>query len=218
MKTIPLHGGLAAGRVALVDDDDYDMLARYRWFAFEKIQNGKPWGPYAVANDTAIGHGRRILMHKLITGFARTDHHDHDGLNNQRSNLRDGAGGRNNQNILQVTPHSSVFKGVCLNKRSGKWRAVIKSEGRQRSLGEYRDEVTAARAYDAAAAELFGEYACFNFPDEDHLMPLRDSRPLVHGTTRYSRYGCRCDICKASASAYKQVMKLRKLNAMKEAA
>ena len=38
-------------------------------------------------------------------------------------------------------------------------------DGKNRSLGRFRDELAAAEAYDEAARELFGEYARLNFPD-----------------------------------------------------
>ena len=35
MKEIRLHGAKAAGRVALVDDEDYDLVMAYRWRVWE---------------------------------------------------------------------------------------------------------------------------------------------------------------------------------------
>ena len=48
-------------------------------------------------------------------------------------------------------------------KREGKWQARIVCEGRSMFIGYFADEEAAARAYDAKAAELFGEYAAMNF-------------------------------------------------------
>jgi hypothetical protein len=36
--------------------------------------------------------------------------------------------------------------------------------GRRKSFGYYADEIEAAKAYDVAALELFGEFAQLNFP------------------------------------------------------
>jgi hypothetical protein len=31
VKTVTLHGARAAGLVALVDDDDYELISQHRW-------------------------------------------------------------------------------------------------------------------------------------------------------------------------------------------
>lgn len=47
-------------------------------------------------------------------------------------------------------------------QRNRGWYASIKVNNRQISLGDYNDPISAARAYDAAAIEHFGEFACTN--------------------------------------------------------
>ena len=164
MKTVPLHGKVAAGRVTLVDDEDYELVMQYRWNVKEEVRNGLPHGPYAVTSYRVAGKIHILLMHKLITGWPRTDHVDHDGLNNQRSNLRPATNAQNQQNSRSGSG-TSRYKGVCWAKRERKWRAVIRPDGVQRYLGYFDVEEDAARAYDAAALEIYGEYACVNFPD-----------------------------------------------------
>jgi hypothetical protein len=60
---------------------------------------------------------------------------------------------------------TSQFKGVY--QRRGGWRATL-CVGRNapKHVGDFPDEVTAARAYDKAAREAFGEDAVLNFPEE----------------------------------------------------
>jgi hypothetical protein len=48
-------------------------------------------------------------------------------------------------------------------RRRGKWQAQIGCNGKKIFIGYFDDEEAAARAYDAKAAELFGEYAALNF-------------------------------------------------------
>jgi len=168
MKTVPLHGAKAAGRVALVDDEDYDLVMQYRWFVYEKPGSAtrRASGPYAIANG---GHGRAghriIRMHNLIMGRPYIDHFDHDGLNNQRSNLRPATGSQNGANQRAQEGRSSKYKGVTRTKGRKPWRAVIKVHQKFREIGDYASEVQAAYAYDAAAREAFGEFACTNFPE-----------------------------------------------------
>lgn len=162
MKTVPLNGLKAAGRVALVDDSDYDLVMQYRWFVQEQHRPGRTHGPYAIAN---IGESQRILMHKLLTGWPRTDHKDGYGLNNQWSNLREATG---SQNQCNTGPRggSSRFKGVSWDRATGNWRANIQIDGKGRNLGRFADEEVAARAYDSAAVRFHGEFAHLNFPLE----------------------------------------------------
>jgi len=162
VETIHLYGKKAAGRVALVDDADYDLVMQYRWFLFEAIKPGRRTdGPYAVAE---IEHSVK-RMHTLLTGWPRTDHKDHDGLNNQRHNLRPATNSQNMGNRRPNLGASSKYKGVCWIKKTAQWRAMIQRDGRPVFLGLFRSEVEAALAYDAAARDVFGEYACLNFPD-----------------------------------------------------
>jgi hypothetical protein len=105
-------------------------------------------------------------MHKMLTGWPQTDHIDHNGLNNQRSNLRPATGGRNLQNARKRAGASSVHKGVSWDSSHSKWLARICVDGHQRFLGYCLSEEDAARAYDSAAREAFGAYACLNFPRE----------------------------------------------------
>ena len=167
MKTVVLHGKNAHGRVALVDDADYELVSQYRWRVWEQVRNGVKGGPYAVATvATGRRGGRRIVMHTLITGYKRTDHKDGNGLNNQRSNLRDCASQSynlaNQGKGRRAATATSRYKGVDWLARSGKWRARIKVNYQHRHLGMFAVEEDAARAYNAAALAEWGEFAQLN--------------------------------------------------------
>lgn len=90
MKTIPL----TRGKYALVDDGDFEYLNQWKWHA--QFIKGIWYACRGVRQPKiAIGiPGKvvRILMHRVITGatgrWEIVDHIDHDGLNNQRHNLR----------------------------------------------------------------------------------------------------------------------------------
>lgn len=93
MRTVPLHGKRAAGRVALVDEADYDLVMQYRW-TVHQVSSGadrKPSGPYAICRNPGDGT-HNVMMHALIMGFTGIEHADGDTLNNQRSNLRKAPG------------------------------------------------------------------------------------------------------------------------------
>lgn len=105
-----------------------------------------------------------ICMHKLITGWPHTDHINHDGLDNQRANLRPAAAAQNGHNTRPQFNHSSQYKGVTWHRKNKKWQVTIKANGVNRYLGCFAEEIDAAATYDAVALETFGSYAYLNFP------------------------------------------------------
>jgi AP2 domain len=173
MMTVPLRGEKAAGRVVLVDDEDYDLVMQYKWHVMETPGKGnrRARGPYAQTNTRRKdGKATTTQMHAMITGYLQTDHRDHNGLNNQRSNLRDATVAENNMNSRAQLRKKSRFKGVTYLG----WLARISVNGKQRQIGFFETEEEAARAYDAAAREGYGEFAYLNFPGA----PREINRPL----------------------------------------
>jgi hypothetical protein len=59
---------------------------------------------------------------------------------------------------------SSRYKGVCWHKYDKKFYAAIKLDGKSKFLGSFASERDAAKRYDAAAREHFGDFAGCNFP------------------------------------------------------
>lgn len=156
---------LTQGYVALVDDEDFEKLNKFRWFA--NVQKTKV---YAIRNSGG-GHKRNkmIYMHREITGAAKkedVDHVDHNGLNNQKTNIRVCAHADNMKNRAKVTNTSSVFKGVSLFKskrlKNIRWRAQIQCNGAYRHIGLFCTESEAAMAYNKKAEELHGKFARTN--------------------------------------------------------
>lgn len=60
---------------------------------------------------------------------------------------------------------SSAFKGVCSRNAGRFWMTRVRKEGRLVFCGQFKTELEAALAYDDAAFEAFGEFACLNFPE-----------------------------------------------------
>lgn len=156
MKTVPVSDLLAE-----VGDADYELVTNYSWSRFvdrnELIYARRYW------REGGRQYGQ--FMHTLLTGFRLTDHIDHNGLNNQRYNLRDGADGVNARNARPLRVGTSQYKGVYWHKRDKAWTAQIWIDSRRKWLGNFADEVQAARAYDAAATVFFRDSACLNFPE-----------------------------------------------------
>ena len=166
MRSVSLYGRKAAGRVALVDDEDYDWIMERHWRVQEQMRNGRVHGPYAIGHmRQGDGTWKPVRMHKLITGWPLTDHINHDTLDNRRFNLRPATDRQSSQNRRPFITAASAYKGITWNRQHRKWLTRIGTSTGRMFLGLFTDEVEAARAYDAAARELFGEYAYLNFPD-----------------------------------------------------
>ncbi len=175
MQTVPLGGAKANGRIALVDDADYDLVMGHRW-RIETTTSPSLFYVVTKIYRPDLARYKMTYMHTLLTGWPMTDHIDHDGLNNQRYNLRPATRAQNMMNKRRQRHSGSRFKGVeRLPSRS--YRARIALDGKRLSLGCFDDDVSAALAYDAAALRYFGEFACLNFPDGHSVLPSNGIAP-----------------------------------------
>lgn len=82
----------------------------------------------------------------------KVDHIANNPENNHYTNLRWVTARQNCQNLAKnVTGQTtSKFVGVSWKKREQRWAAQIRLEGKNKGLGQFKDELEAARAYDAA--------------------------------------------------------------------
>jgi hypothetical protein len=104
-------------------------------------------------------------MHRLILDVMKgtfVDHKDRNGLNNRKYNLRPATKGQNVRNCKRPDDNTSGYKGVGFHGYSGRWRAYIGLNGKQKSLGYYDSPEEASDAYDTAAIRYFGEFALTN--------------------------------------------------------
>jgi hypothetical protein len=154
MKEIPL----TQGKVALVDDEDFENIKHLHWYA--RLSRNHLYAAYKVKRK---GKSTIYYMHRVIMQppeHLHIDHIDGNGLNNQRSNLRLCTHQENQRNRSSAQSNSkSGVKGVSWHKSSGKWRAVIKYEGKHKHIGAFSSIEDAAIAYRNAEIKLFGEFA-----------------------------------------------------------
>lgn len=162
MREMLLHGLKAAGRVALVNDEDWDLVTPHRWRIWEKPEGPagqRPKGPYA----RTLIEDRTVYMHILIMGQPGIDHINHNGLDNQRHNLRPATVRQNGANQRPRVNAASPFKGVTWDRRLGKWKAVISIGGKSKHIGVFSTDAEAAAARDAVAAQVQGSFAYLNW-------------------------------------------------------
>jgi hypothetical protein len=159
VKEIALNNG----KVAIVDDADYEWLKQRTWHA-RKGRDSKTF--YAGTNTSRKEPPRKLLlMHRVIVGAEpgqQVDHIDGNGLNNCRNNLRFCTNTENQYNKPMPVNNTSGYKGVSMHKHSKKWRATIGHSGKHKHIGYFDSPEEAARAYDDAALRQFGEFARLN--------------------------------------------------------
>lgn len=112
------------------------------------------------------------VIWKMVTGDDpdTIDHINGQQGDNRWANLRNCSNAQNSQNYAKPPGATSVYRGVYWVRRDRKWASRISNgKGGKVSLGNYDDEIAAARAYDHAAREMHGPFATLNFPEEVQL-------------------------------------------------
>lgn len=142
---------LTKNKVALIDDEDFEFLNQFKWY----FNTG-----YAMRRNKK----QTILMHRVINNTPdgmETDHINRKKLDNRRINLRSCTNQQNQMNSSKMINTTSKYKGVCWHINNKKWQVNIQNK----YLGYFKSELEAAKAYDKAAKELFGEFARLNAGD-----------------------------------------------------
>jgi|SRR5579859_1097030 len=149
---------LTNGGFAVVDDEDYSRVSKWRWHSHREGKN-----IYAV-RQVSLGAGKTstIRLHRFILSApARVlvDHRNGNGLDCRRSNLRLASQAQNLSNRGPNSNNSSGYKGVSFNKQIGKWTAKIGVNYKTINLGVFETAQDAANAYAVAAHKLHGEFS-----------------------------------------------------------
>lgn len=106
---------LTCGEIVLLDDEDYERLDKKGWYLSPgKRENGDNRKTrYATHDDYGT-------MHRWILGITDpkilVDHIDHNGLNNQKSNLRLVTSSINKKNQAVIKSNKFNFNGISLEK------------------------------------------------------------------------------------------------------
>jgi hypothetical protein len=156
MKEIQLNHG----KVTHVDDEDYDYLNQFKWYARKHRHDY-----YAARGQWNGIQTKVVLMHRIIMNTEvgmEVDHINHFTLDNQKSNLRNCT---RQENLRNKLPKGiSKYNGVSPIKRYYYvYKAAIQVDHKQVFLGAFKTEIEAARAYDNAAKIYYKEFANLNF-------------------------------------------------------
>ena len=145
---------LTQGKMAFIDDEDFDKVSKYKWFA---VKNGNTF--YAGRYISGTKNPRKKeWMHHLIMGRPdegyEIDHRDGDGCNNQKVNMRIVTHRINMQNIINSSTPSSKYPGVSWHKLRNKWRSCFNIGNKQIHLGLFDNELDAYNKYKNAIENL----------------------------------------------------------------
>jgi len=175
---------LGRGVYTKVDPENYEWLNKYDWHLYIRYRS-----KYAARMDHKtnmfVHMHRQIMEHMLLTSTTlnselRThnchrhigdglvvDHINCDGLDNRRANLRLATRQQNKCNSRPFSHRgTSKYKGVFWAKDRYKWRAAITFKGKTIRLGQFDNEIEAAKARDVAARKYHKEFAWLNFPND----------------------------------------------------
>lgn len=155
---------LTKGCVAIVDAEDAD-LAEVKWHCC-----GQGYAQRNVPCNTGNKKQKQVAMHRTIMSkiyereFGRhelIDHINGNRLDNRRANLRLCTSAQNTQHRKTPRTNRTGYKGVC--RYGNRYHASITANGVLYRLGSFLTPEDAAKAYDAKAKEVHGEFAKTNF-------------------------------------------------------
>jgi hypothetical protein len=151
---------LTQNKTAIVDDDDYKRLSKYKWRALQAYSG--LW--YAVRSEGK----KNFYMHRDILNPKKgkmVDHINHNGLDNRKENIRICTSMQNTHNA-RLKPNTTGYRGVhyAYTKKNGQVRyyATLTNNRIIYYLGIFDSPEEASNAYNEKALELREEYF-FNY-------------------------------------------------------
>jgi hypothetical protein len=147
---------LSQGKVALVDDEDFELLNKLKWCYGSR--------GYAVKtthyrDSTNKRHTSMLWMHRVVATTPAgmfTDHINGDKLDNRRENLRIVTQEQNAWNTKTPRHNTTGIKGIYW--RANRWEAAISKDSKKVHLGRFASRYDAEKAYENAALKLRGKY------------------------------------------------------------
>jgi hypothetical protein len=121
-------------------------------------------GTHDTAKEAAIAYDRAVLKANRSTTFLNFPNmvHNLDVEPKRKKHKRSSTG----------------YRGVCKDKRSGKFRSTIQTNGKPQQIGTFDTAKEAALAYDQAAIKAGKQKSTLNFPDG---LPIKQESDIDEG-------------------------------------
>lgn len=158
MKEIPL----TQGKVALVDDEDFERVSQYKWY-YDKQKNTAKRS-ITISQRTRKPEYLSQLLCPVQNKKTGIKYFDGNSLNFQKNNmlvlsvsyLYQGTNRKKNRKL------TSEYVGVSWAKNAKKWLVAISFQKKPIYIGIFDKELEAAAAYNKKAIELYGPNAKLN--------------------------------------------------------
>jgi len=165
---------LTQGKFATVDDEDYPYLLQFKWRCViqstqNKIKN------YRAVMDIKKSNGKWnpvfmeeiILKKKSEKNKISVLHKNKNTLDNRKENLKYTTYNHITHYAIKHPFHNgrkltSKYKGVNYDKENNRFRSIITKDKIRYEVGSFKDEKSAAIAYNRKARELYGDLAYQN--------------------------------------------------------
>lgn len=178
MKKIELYLGRPkrkSGVFAYVDDEDYDRISMNDWYLMKFYHcdtDIKYARRYIPANKETGEKQKHVMMHREIMKVSDrdmvVDHIDHNGLNNQKSNIRICTHSDNMSYRRQLKKiGKSKYKGISMDKNNKTWNFTFIHDGIRYSQSGFKSELDAVKMYNKELVRVKGEFACINNIDNN---------------------------------------------------
>ena len=158
MQIINLRNGTTK-----IDKEDWEEISK---------KYGKPYlnqNGYVVVQKMIDGKKKTLRVHRIIMNAQpghEVDHINRYRTDNRRCNLRICTISENRRNSGNRRHNTSGYRGVSYwsnpSPRKKRWEAYIRVDGKKKRIGYFSTALEAAKAYDIAAKETYGDYAVIN--------------------------------------------------------
>lgn len=148
---------LTQDQYALVDDEDFEYLSQWKWFAH--------WSDftqsfYAQRMDGKFPNRKVIVMARVIMNTPegmKCDHKNHNTLDNRKNNLRNATNTQNNMNSRTYKNNKLEEKHIC-KLPDGRYKVQIYKGGKRVFSREFSTLESAISERDLQVQKFHGEF------------------------------------------------------------